>query len=97
MKALGLTLALLFLPTIALAQQPQCGNHNAAIEHLADKYGEALTIQALMGGNTILELFVNEETGTWTALGTDTNGLTCLIASGEDWSYVTPAPQGQDG
>ena len=36
-------------------------------------------------GQSVIELFVSE-TGSWTILITRTNGLSCIAASGENWT-----------
>ncbi len=38
-------------------------------------------------GESVMELFTSE-TGSWTILVTRTNGLSCIAASGEDWTVM---------
>jgi hypothetical protein len=34
--------------------------------------------------------------GTFTLLGTDLKGMTCVLAAGEDWHFDDPKPPGED-
>lgn len=98
-KAIGLTLALMTFPMMAMAQQP-CMPRDKAIVFLAESWGESLQIQALMAPeNTILEIYANTDTGTWTAVSVNTNNVACRVASGENWTAVNSPvpPKGIDG
>ncbi len=97
-KAIGLTLALMTFPMMGLAQ-PKCGPREPAVEHLNNNYGESLQIQALMANGEVLEIFANIETGSWTAIGSNPNGTSCLLADGQNFTRLDlePAPQGEDG
>lgn len=39
------------------------------------------------GGELVTQLFVSD-TGSWTVLGTRTNGTSCILASGHDWMML---------
>ncbi len=39
-------------------------------------------------GESVTELFTNGKSGSWTILVTRTNGLSCIAASGEDWTVM---------
>ena len=76
------------LLVLAGAAQARCLPHEEAVARLQRDYGE--TAQGLgLGtrGQSIMELFASK-TGNWTILITRANGLSCIAASGEDW---TPA------
>lgn len=63
-----------------------CLPHEDAVAKLKQAYGEEKVGLGLgPGGNTVFELFV-AETGTWTMLVTRTDGLSCIAASGTDWT-----------
>ena len=38
-------------------------------------------------GQLVTQLFVSD-TGSWTILGTRTNGTSCILASGRDWTVM---------
>ena len=57
-------------------------------ERLATGYGEVRRGMGLAANNSVVEVFASDETGTWTITVTMTNGLTCLVASGEAFELM---------
>ena len=52
----------------------------------------------LGSNNAVIEVFASDETGSWTITVTKANGVTCLVASGQNFqtlAEVLPA-QGDD-
>lgn len=60
----------------------------ALVAFLNNKYGETRHAQALAGPTTLMELWVNEDTQTWTITFMQPSGVTCLMASGENFEEV---------
>ncbi|MGJ8621195.1 MAG: hypothetical protein ACSHW1_00355 [Yoonia sp.] len=46
----------------------------------------------LRGPETLLEVWIDPRTQDWTLVQTYTNGTSCIIAMGQDWEDLTPAP-----
>ncbi|KIN78776.1 putative signal peptide protein [Sulfitobacter mediterraneus KCTC 32188] len=44
------------------------------------------------GPETLLEVWIDPRTQDWTLVQTYTNGTSCIIAMGEHWEDLTPAP-----
>ncbi len=66
-----------------------CLPHEDAVAKLKNSYGEEKIGLGLgQRGASIVELFVSES-GTWTVLVTRTNGISCVAASGDNWSSST--------
>ena len=80
--------------TPVFAQQLNCGPREQAVAGLAKKYGESLEHTGLLSSTTVMEVWSNHETGTWTVLTTTPDGTTCFISSGQYWSSFEPTPQG---
>ncbi|MCH8913051.1 MAG: hypothetical protein IIA33_05725 [Planctomycetes bacterium] len=83
----SLVASLLVLAGAAQAQR-LCLPHEDAVQRLKQHHGE--TAQGLgLGtrGQSVTELFVSDW-GSWTILVTRTNGLSCIAASGEDWTVM---------
>lgn len=77
---------LVSLLVLAGAARARCLPHEEAIARLQRDYGE--TAQGLgLGsrGRSVTELFTSK-TGSWTILITRANGLSCIAASGENWT-----------
>lgn len=77
---------LVSLLVLAGAARARCLPHEEAIARLQRDYGE--TAQGLgLGsrGRSVTELFTST-TGSWTILVTRADGLSCIAASGENWT-----------
>ena len=86
-RALAAVVALLLSAAPAYAQQV-CVLHGTAIAQLASQYSEQVVGRGLVGnGKAVVEIFVSE-TGTWTTVVTDTDGRSCVVASGVSWTRV---------
>ena len=87
-----LILAVLFsiVATSASSQQTsqQCAPRVKVIERLADKYGEHRQSIGLTSNNSVIEIFVNTQTGTWTITMTTHDGVSCLVADGEHYEQL---------
>lgn len=89
-------LALTSVP--AQAQNGICGERDAIVNRLQDKYGETRQSMGLQRNNGVVEIFASEESGTWTILVTLPNGMTCLVAAGEAWDNtiaIEDTPKGR--
>ncbi len=88
----GLAIGTLLATTaIANAQTQRCGPRTAIVETLAQKYGESRQSMGLAANNAVVEVFASDDTGTWTITVTGTNGLTCLVASGQSYEQLAEA------
>lgn len=91
--------ALIIAPTIALAQGQNCVPHQFVAAYLAEKLGQSPQVMGIIANGNILQILGNTETGTWTALVTSPNGVSCVVSSGSDIAVLNAAPQpmGEDG
>jgi len=67
--------------------QPVCGTHGSVVDNLKKGYSETPASMGVTNGGAVIEVFTSEE-GTWTLVITQPNGLSCLIASGENWESL---------
>ncbi len=74
----------------ALAQS--CNSHDASIENLKSQYGEDVIARGLSASGRILVEFLRSEDGSWTIITTNTEGLTCILASGKAWTDLKVIP-----
>ena len=80
--------AMLLTAHMAGAQGRNCADHAAVVERLAVHYKESRQVLAQNGGNGVLEVFASTETGTWTITITRPDGLTCIVAAGDNYQFV---------
>lgn len=90
-KTLGLTAVALGLATQSMAQSGACAPRDQVIERLAARYGETRQSMGLGHNNAVMEVYANTEAGSWTITVTMTNGVTCLVASGQAFEELAEA------
>lgn len=61
-----------------------CGPHKKLTKALTGKYKEARKGLGLVASRRVMEVFVSD-TGSWTLVMTDLNGVSCIIAAGHSW------------
>jgi hypothetical protein len=83
LPALVATALLATAPETAQAQQRLCIDRSHMIDTLVDQYGEQLAEVHEIKGTGLLEFHVSPEEGTWTALITDEENVSCVLATGE--------------
>lgn len=77
--------SVLVLSAPAAKAQQFCAARDEAVKQIELKFQEKVFGRGLAGnGKRMFELFVSEK-GSWTMLASDTNGRSCIMASGEDW------------
>ena len=72
---------------------PPCGNHEKIVDFLGNKYKESRRIMGVVNSTAVMEIFMSPQ-GTWTMVITDTSGISCITASGEEWQDVPVAVAG---
>jgi hypothetical protein len=96
MRYLLTTLALVTSPAFSQAASPNCAAVADALAGLAQTYGEAPRVTALMTGGNML-IITAAPAGGWTALEIKPDGQACIVAAGEAFEVqAAPAP-GVDG
>ena len=79
--------ALILLSGRSYAQPTTCGLRDEIVDQLHSRYTETRRAVALADTNAVLEVFA-AESGSWTILITRTNGVSCMIASGQAFEAV---------
>lgn len=90
MRAIGLaaaaTAAALSVPTLATAATPlYCAARNDVLTKLAGDFHEQPASVALTSDGQLLEVLKSDSKMTWSILITSPNGVSCLVAAGENW------------
>jgi hypothetical protein len=83
LKSLCFTLALGALASEATAAMP-CSTHAELVKLLGGKYGESLSNYGVAGQRNLVEVYVSEA-GSFTILATKPDGISCIIATGQNW------------
>jgi hypothetical protein len=77
----------------AMAQQRNCGPREKIVERLAEKYQETRQAIGLGMNNSVLEVFANTETGSWTIIASSPSGISCVAAAGGEFALSATAPE----
>jgi len=88
--------ALVALP--AQAETKNCADRQKITERLQSGYGEKFTGGGLRNSESIFEVWMSDDSGTWTILMTKPDGTSCVLAAGTDWRESLPkTPAGIPG
>ena len=87
----AVVLGLVVIGPPAFAQQGAvCADRNVVVDRLEQEFGEMPTGGGLVSGSQLLEIWSAPDTGTWTALMTRADGISCILGSGENWNQKLP-------
>jgi hypothetical protein len=87
-------LGVLLSASPAVAQQLQCSQRAIVLTALSDKYAEKPVAMGLASNGGVLEVLSDGEGSTWTIIVTMPNGVSCMVAAGENWEPVQQKPHG---
>lgn len=97
--ALVIAAAWIVMLTIPVEAASGCAPRPIVLQQLADRYGESPRGIGLAGNGAVVEVFASVQTGTWSIAATLADGMTCLVASGQNWEDIAAVviPQGEEG
>lgn len=84
LAALLLVLAYTSWDSTASAHAILCRDSITLQDTLVLKHGEVVMYNAVTSGG-ILEVYINLDTGKWSLVLKQTNGVSCLLGYGENW------------
>ena len=83
------------LATPATSAESVCGNRDDIVARLESGYQEFNSAMGMSTNGGLVELYTSEN-GTWTLMLTQPNGVSCLIAAGQNWeSFNSPKSAAQ--
>ncbi|OHC74519.1 MAG: hypothetical protein A3G18_11170 [Rhodospirillales bacterium RIFCSPLOWO2_12_FULL_58_28] len=65
--------------------QSLCATRLDIIDKLSSRYSEAPTAIGLADNGSVVEVFSSTTESSWTIIVTTPDGISCLLASGENW------------
>lgn len=90
-KRIVIAAAVLFVVAIignAAFAQGTCAPLENIERNLLEKYGESLAARGLNADGSLMTIWVNAESGTWTATMSAPDGWTCIRASGQAFEFM---------
>jgi hypothetical protein len=83
------------LATPAFSAENVCGKRDDIVARLESGYQEFNSAMGMSTNGGLVELYTSDK-GTWTLMLSQPNGVSCLIAAGENWeSFNTPKSASQ--
>lgn len=73
------------------AQGQNCAPRDEVVKRLAGTYGEVRRALGLARQGAVMEVFASDQSGSWTITVTLPNGITCLVASGQEYEELAEA------
>ncbi len=84
------------LGATASAEAAMCGTRDSVTELLANRYKEAPIAIGMVSDRGVMEVYVAEDTSTWSIVVTTPQGRTCIIAAGQNYEgveFIAKGPQ----
>ncbi|MEM6617938.1 MAG: hypothetical protein AAF761_04855 [Pseudomonadota bacterium] len=82
-----------FLAAPALAQgNGTCGPRDEFVQQLENRFMETSKGVGLASADQVVEFWSSEENGTFSILITYPNGVSCMMASGQNWTDLPGEP-----
>lgn len=89
----ALVLGIATMSTAAEAQQRgPCLPRDVLIATLEDRFSETLVGGGLRNAQQLVEVWSSPETGSFTVFITHPNGVSCVMATGQNWQIAVAAP-----
>lgn len=91
--ALGLSMV---SSPVGIADEPaqtNCESREAVLDFLSSKYSEAPVAMGMSKDGGLVEILTSGPGATFTIIVTAPNGLTCMVAAGDSWESLIPAPR----
>lgn len=92
MSAAALLAAAMLVALVAApaggATAATCDRRPAVLRQLEGKYAEKPVAIGVANNGGVVEVLTTKDGATWTIVITLPNGMTCLVAAGEDWESI---------
>jgi hypothetical protein len=87
--------ALIAAPAFAqsMGPGPACVKRADLIKHLQAQFQEAPAAVGIADNGALLEVFASKSGETWTVMVTMPNGISCMVASGQQWQDLPRVAQ----
>jgi len=82
------TVSLMLWGQSAAAQQPACTERMEVLKHLSAEYSESPVAMGVANNGGVIEILSSKKGKSWTIILTMPNGMTCMIAAGENWESL---------
>ena len=85
--ALAAVIAAVLSAPAAAEGDARCTAHQQMVSLLSKKYSEAPMGIGTVNQDRVMQIFVSAK-GSWTIVVTKTDGLSCIVAAGQNWENI---------
>lgn len=89
--------ALATLGFTGAAAATTCGDRDEIVKMLRKTHGEHLAGRGMQSDANLFEVWMSDDSGSWTILRTEASGKACIVAAGTHWLPGLPEPRGVKG
>ena len=89
-KTIAATLVALAAVPASAEETKNCADRTTITERLTSGYGEKFAGGGLRNAESIFEVWMSDDSGTWTILMTSPDGQSCVMAAGTNWREALP-------
>lgn len=78
------------------ADAAMCGSRDSVTKLLANRYKEEPVAIGMVSDRGVMEVYVSNDTSTWSIVVTTPQGKTCIIAAGQNYEgvdFIAKGPQ----
>ncbi len=95
--ALATVLMLAYWTTASRPAQaaPQCDERTNVLRILSDKYKETPVAIGVTNSGGLVEVLTSSDRTTWSIILTTPQGMSCLVAAGENWRTIKQSADGE--
>lgn len=88
LKFIATASVLLGIVTMSLPAhaQAQCSTRVNLVTQLTEKYGEVSQGVGLQNASRVIEVWSSKKTGSWTIIASRADGMSCILATGRNWT-----------
>ena len=92
----GFAAAALVMAGSTAAEAAMCGSRDSVTKLLSSRYKEAPIAIGMVADRGVMEIYVANETATWSIVVTNPQGKTCIIAAGQNYEGVQALLEGPE-
>lgn len=88
MRTLAIAALVASFAAPAFGQSQNCGPREDVVTALTERFGESVQNRGISEGGLLVEMWGNVDSGSWTALVTTPDSVSCIVASGQGFERV---------
>jgi len=88
-----ITVMFVMIKTVQAQEQPLCADRATVVGQLSEQYSETPAVMGLANNGGVMEVLSSDDDRTWTIILTMPNGVSCMVAAGENLEILPTKPK----